>query len=120
MDINRNYNEVGLTTSDGNQILLAEKSSYQTDSRCWINLSYQKGEKHIPRWFSINQMLSSTNINGDIKGDLYDGAGNLLTLGDFTINELKNPVNKLYRPQAEEDYQIPENNRKRFYGNLND
>lgn len=114
-----NFNQVGPTTNDGYLIQINNRSLAQTESKCWINLSYLDNNKSKPRWFSINQLLSSKLLDGLDAFDLQDRSGNALNLGDLTINELKNPTNKMYLGNGANNYQLPNTNSNRYFANLN-
>ncbi len=114
-DLIGEYNTIAPTTADGNKILLNGRSLNQTKSGCWVNLSYVNNEEEqVPRWFSINQILSSS-LNGALTGDLFDHANNVINLGELSLSEIKS--SDLY--DSSNGYTVPENNSSRVYPNLN-
>ena len=115
-----NFNQVGPTTNDGRLINLGKRSLMQTDSKCWVNLSYLDSATGVkPRWFSVNQLLSSSLLNGNAINDLQDASGSSVSLGDLSINELKNPLHKMYLENGNSEYQMPEATSNRYFPNLN-
>ena len=113
--LNEEYNTIAPTTADGNKIISNGRSINQTRSGCWVNLSYVNSEsKQVPRWFSINQILSSS-LNGAQTGDLFDQADNVINLGELNLSEIKS--SNLY--DSSNNYTVPENNSSRLYPKIN-
>ena len=114
------YNSIAAKTANDEKIQVNGRSSRQSRSGCWINLSYVDGNnKQVPRWFSINQILTSKLLDGSEVGDLYaidgNGNGSALKFGEMTFEELKSS----FMYDENNNYLVPESLNNRLYDKLN-
>ena len=111
------FNKIGPKSPDGSPFIVNGVSSSQSNARCWVNLGYVDGsDKQIPRWFSINQILSFTKINGEEAFDIYNYYGDGKSFGDQTFSDLESDPDLF---DTVHDFNYPNNQTSRFYKDLN-